>query len=179
MAKAKKDVKGQGSIVQFEEDKPKSKCRKWQLRNPRVRTPERLSMPPRQGCSMAPIRRRPRRCVTSSMKSSRARSRGRDCGGNLGPRLARSRNQLHGKGYGPSPGHVVQTGHHPHDNPISDRFPWHARLMGRVPPLSSARVPRSRRSSARGSRRLPRPPHARATWSRRGGGSARSAGSSA
>lgn len=41
MAKAKKDVKGQGSIVQFEEDKPKSKCRKWQLlvsmgKDPRV-----------------------------------------------------------------------------------------------------------------------------------------------
>lgn len=86
MAKAKKDVKGQGSIVQFEEDKPKSKCRKWQLRNPRVRTPERLSMPPRQGCSMAPIRRRPRRCVTSSMKSGRTRSKGWDCGGNLGPK---------------------------------------------------------------------------------------------
>jgi len=31
MAKAKKDVKDQDSIVQFEEDKPKSKCRKWQL----------------------------------------------------------------------------------------------------------------------------------------------------
>lgn len=32
MDKTKKDVKGQGSIVQFEEDKPKSKCRKWQFR---------------------------------------------------------------------------------------------------------------------------------------------------
>lgn len=32
MAKAQKDVKGQGSIVQFEKDKPKSRCRKWQLR---------------------------------------------------------------------------------------------------------------------------------------------------
>lgn len=39
MAKAKKDVKGQGSIVQFEEDKPKSKCRKWQLRVPTGKDP--------------------------------------------------------------------------------------------------------------------------------------------
>lgn len=42
-------------------------------------------------------------------------------------------------------------------------FPWHARSIGRAPPLPSSRAPRSRRSSARGSRRLPRPPHARAT----------------
>lgn len=32
MVRAQKDVKGQGSIVQFEKDKPKSRCRKWQLR---------------------------------------------------------------------------------------------------------------------------------------------------
>ncbi len=47
----------------------------------------------------------------------------RDCGGNLGPRLARSLSQLHGKGYGPSPGHVVRIRHHPYDSPISGRFP--------------------------------------------------------
>ena len=158
---------------------PRASAASGSFSYPWVRIPERVSMSPRQGRSMAPIRRQPRRCVTSSMKSSRTRSKGWDCGGNLGPRLARSRNQLHGKGYGPSPGHVVQTGHHPHDSPISDRFPWHARLMGRAPPLPSSRAPRSRRSPARGSRRLPRPPHARATWCRRGGGSARSAGSSA
>ena len=29
---AKKEVKGQGSVVQLEKDKPKGKCRKWQLR---------------------------------------------------------------------------------------------------------------------------------------------------
>ena len=85
----------------------------------------------------------------------------RDCGGSLGPRLARSWSQLHGRGYGPSPGHVVRTGHHPYDSPISGRLPWHARSIGRAPPLSSSRVPRSRRSSARGPRRLPRPPHVR------------------
>ena len=33
MAK-KKEIAGQGSIVQLEKDKPKSKCRKWQLRVP-------------------------------------------------------------------------------------------------------------------------------------------------
>ena len=90
-----------------------------------------------------------------------------DCGGNLGPRLARSLSQLHGRGYGPSPGHVVRTGRHPYGGPISGRFPWHARSIGRAPPLPSSRAPRSRRSSARGSRRLPRPPHARATRRRR------------
>lgn len=31
MAKTKKDIKSQGSIVQFEKDRSKSKCRKWQL----------------------------------------------------------------------------------------------------------------------------------------------------
>ena len=29
---AKKEMAGQGSIVQLEKDKPKGKCRKWQLR---------------------------------------------------------------------------------------------------------------------------------------------------
>lgn len=29
---AKKEIKGQGSIIQLEKDKPKGKCRKWQLR---------------------------------------------------------------------------------------------------------------------------------------------------
>ena len=85
-----------------------------------------------------------------------------DCGGNLGPRLARSRSQLHGRGHGPSPGHLVRTGRRPHGGPTPGRLPWHARPMGRAPPLPSSRAPRSRRSSARGPRRLPRPPHARA-----------------
>ena len=39
---AKKEVTGQGSIVQLEKDKPKSKCRKWQLRVP-------VGMDPRTG----------------------------------------------------------------------------------------------------------------------------------
>lgn len=39
---AKKEVSGQGSIVQLEKDKPKSKCRKWQLRVP-------VGMDPRTG----------------------------------------------------------------------------------------------------------------------------------
>ena len=40
----------------------------------------------------------------------------------------------------------------------SGHIVWHARPMGRAPPLPSSRAPRSRRSSARGSRRLPRSP---------------------
>lgn len=40
MAKAQKDVKGQGSIIQFEKDKPKSRCRKWQLRVSTGRDPK-------------------------------------------------------------------------------------------------------------------------------------------
>lgn len=39
---AKKEIAGQGSIVQLEKDKPKSKCRKWQLRVP-------VGMDPRTG----------------------------------------------------------------------------------------------------------------------------------
>lgn len=39
---AKKEVSGQGSIVQLEKDKPKSKCHKWQLRVP-------VGMDPRTG----------------------------------------------------------------------------------------------------------------------------------
>ena len=43
---------------------------------------------------------------------------------------------------------MVRTGRHPYDSPISGRLPWHARPMGRVPPLPSSRAPRSRRSPA-------------------------------
>lgn len=47
---ARKEVSGQGSIVQLEKDKPKSKCRKWQLRVP-------VGMDPRTGKYKARTRR--------------------------------------------------------------------------------------------------------------------------
>lgn len=72
---------------------PRASAASGSFSYPWVRIPERVSMSPRQGRSMAPIRRQPRRCVTSSMKSSRTRSKGWDCAvltepkheGNCGP----------------------------------------------------------------------------------------------